>query len=99
MWKLFQLSIVIAVVFSNIRYEWTPNQTAAGVAAIMAAAVATAIVGELILLPSRFSRLYKRIFGLKDEPADEILRLPRSFRHRDNALENRRRLRIGEDLR
>lgn len=34
MWATFQLCIVVAVVFSNIAWQWTPNPLLAGLAGV-----------------------------------------------------------------
>ena len=56
LWKLMQLSIVIAIIGSNIANHWAPTGLAAGVVAIFAAFVATGIISELL----RFYRWLKR---------------------------------------
>lgn len=94
-----QICAVLAVTWASIHYEWTPNGYAVAIVAFFAALLATAIVIEIKLLPSRFARLHNRIFGLKDEPRDEVLRLPRTLWHRGDTLEDRSRLRIGKDSR
>jgi hypothetical protein len=53
MWKLFQLSIMAAVMCGNIYYEWTPNGYLVGVMGLGAAFIATWF---LIWLRSLFSR-------------------------------------------
>jgi hypothetical protein len=97
MMYLAQIGAVLYVTWASIHYEWTPNGYAVAVVAFFAALLVTAIIIEIKLLPSRFARLHQRIFGLKDEPGDEIPRLPRAFRHGRNALHDRGRLRIGKD--
>ena len=49
-WKLLQISVFLAVSFTGIYYEWTPNGTALGLVALMSTMVATAIVGDAIRL-------------------------------------------------
>lgn len=85
------------VIWASIFYEWNAGPYAPGIVAVFAALLVTAIIMEIQLLPARFSRLYRRIFGLKDEPTSEVPRLPRSFRHGDDPLQYRPRLRIGKD--
>lgn len=53
MWKLFQLSIMAAVMCGNIYYEWTPNPYAAGVLGVGAAFFATLLLGSLFGRRSR----------------------------------------------
>jgi hypothetical protein len=48
LWKLFQLSIFIAVLFSNVHYQWTPNGYLASIYAGFAALAATVLVNWLI---------------------------------------------------
>ena len=36
-WRLFQAAIVLAVIFSNIHWEWTPNNYVAGLFGWLAA--------------------------------------------------------------
>lgn len=96
---LLQVAAFSYVIWASIYYEWNAGPYAPSLVAFFAALLVTAIVMEIKLLPARFSRLHQRVFGLKNEPADEITRLPRSFRHGRNALEDRSRIRIGEDPR
>ena len=49
-WKLFQIFVFLAVSFTGIYYEWTPNGTALGLVALMSTMVATAIIGDAIRL-------------------------------------------------
>lgn len=60
MWTLFQASIVIAVLFSNVVYEWQPNPYAAGLLAFLAAGFATALVSWLIDVQRRLRGLEGR---------------------------------------
>lgn len=41
MWKLFQLSIFVGVLFGNVHWEWTPNPVVASAMAFFAAFGAT----------------------------------------------------------
>src|SRR6185369_11870206 len=61
MWKLFQLSIMAAVMCGNIYYEWTPNGYLVGILGLGAAYLAT------LLLSPLFSR---RSTSLIDEAAN-----------------------------
>lgn len=94
---LAQAAAFTYVIWASIYYEWDAGPYAPGIVAMFAALLVTAIIIEIKLLPSRFARVHKRIFGLKDEPTGEITRLPRSTRHGDNPLEYRPGFRIGKD--
>ena len=97
MMYLAQIAAVAAVTWAAITYEWTPNPYVVGVIAFFAALLVTAIIMEIKLLPARFARLHGRIFGLKDEPGDEVLSFPPPLRHPRNSLQDGRGLRIGKD--
>jgi DMSO/TMAO reductase YedYZ heme-binding membrane subunit len=56
-WKTLQLSTVLAVLFSNVHYQWTPNGYAAGIVALLAALFVTAIP----VMFTDFLRLFRRI--------------------------------------
>lgn len=45
--KLLQLTIFVAVLFSNIHYEWTPNGYLASILAVGAAFVVTVVIDRL----------------------------------------------------
>ena len=47
MWKLFQLSVVLAVLFYDAAYKWSNNGYATGLLAAYAAYVATCLVYSL----------------------------------------------------
>ena len=96
---LAQIAAVLAVTWASITYNWTPNGLVVAIVAFFAALLVTAIIIEIKLLPSRLSRLYRRVFPLKDEPGDEIAGFPAPFRHPRNSLQDRRGLRIGKDPR
>jgi hypothetical protein len=67
-WKLFQLSIFLAVIFSDIHYKWGHGTSALAVAvvAIFAAWVATASIFAAMDLSLRFkSLLLRRHYGVK----------------------------------
>jgi hypothetical protein len=49
MWKLLQLSVFLAVVFSNIHWQWTPNGYLASVLGIGAAFVLTLVLFHVLL--------------------------------------------------
>jgi uncharacterized membrane protein len=42
-WKTLQFSVFAAVLFSNIYYQWTPNEYVASIVALLAALFVTAI--------------------------------------------------------
>jgi hypothetical protein len=48
MWLLFQSAIMIAVGWTGIYYEWTPNKVALGIVCVGAAWLATWIINKLI---------------------------------------------------
>jgi len=48
MWLLFQSAIMIAVGWTGIYYEWTPNKVTLGIVAVGAAWLATWIINKLI---------------------------------------------------
>jgi DMSO/TMAO reductase YedYZ heme-binding membrane subunit len=56
-WKTLQLSTVLAVLFSNVHYQWTPNGYAAGIVALLASLFVTAIP----VMFTDFLRLFRRI--------------------------------------
>lgn len=99
MMYLAQIAAFVGVTWLGITYEWTPNPYALAIVAFLAALLVTAIIIEIKLLPARLSRLYRRVFPLKDEPGDEVLSLPTTFRHPRNSLQDGRGLRIGKDPR
>jgi hypothetical protein len=53
-WKFVQFSVFAAVLFSNIHYQWTPNGYVAGVVALLAAALVSAIPVAIEDLAARF---------------------------------------------
>lgn len=50
MWKLFQLSVFVGVLFANVYWEWTPNGYLASLLGIGAAWLATVLVTRLGLI-------------------------------------------------
>lgn len=74
-WKTLQLSTVLAVLFSNVHYQWTPNGYAAGIVAMLAALFVTAIPVMAADLARIGSRLGKFVFGLAAEIASRLSRL------------------------
>jgi hypothetical protein len=63
-WKLVQFSVFTAVLFSNIRYQWTPSGYAAGVVALLAAALVSAIPVAIEDLAALFRRLARSLMVL-----------------------------------
>ena len=94
---LAQIAAFVGTTWLGIHYEWTPNPYVLGIVSFFAALLVTAIIIEIKLLPARFSRLYRRVFPLKDESGDEVLSLPAPIRHARNSLQDGRGLRIGKD--
>ena len=45
-WKLLQLSVFIAVIFTGIYYEWTPNGFVLSLVAATCAFAATVLLGD-----------------------------------------------------
>ena len=101
MMYFIQIFVFCAVLWSSRYHGWYDgyNGLAVNVVALLAAAVVTGAIDEIQQLPSRFSRLHDRIFGLKNEPRDDIACLPRSSWHVGDSTQQRSRLRIGEDPR
>jgi hypothetical protein len=56
MWKFIQFTVFTAVIFSNIRYEWTPNGYAASIVALLAVLFVSAIP----VMVSDLARLLRR---------------------------------------
>jgi hypothetical protein len=57
MWLLFQCVVMIAVGWTGIYYEWTPNPVALGIVCVGAAWLATKIVSALPTLWRIFRKL------------------------------------------
>jgi hypothetical protein len=70
MWRLLQLTVFIAVAFTGIYYEWTPNPLVLGVIAAVCAFGATVLLGDLFRFLS-FCR--KKLRLLREHRADERL--------------------------
>lgn len=47
LWKLLQLTVFLAVSFTGIYYEWTPNGLVLGLVAATCAFAATVLLGDL----------------------------------------------------
>ena len=99
MFYVAQIATVIFVIWASIYYRWDAGGPAVTFIAIMAAMIVTAILDEIQLLPSRFALMRKRLFGLKDEPGDEIPGLLTAFRHPRYTFKDRSGLRVGKDPR
>ena len=65
--KVLQLATVVAVVGSNVAYQWTPNGFVAGLVGLFAALLVTAIITESL-------RLCRWLRSLKRFNKSEILR-------------------------
>jgi hypothetical protein len=93
MWKLFQLSIMAAVMCGNIYYQWTPNPYVVGLLGFGAAFVATwFLVGLSSLIRGRSPERpnyppshHKRTIGARWDP--------------DNVAKSLARIRAGQDAR
>ena len=96
-----QIFVFLAVIWSSHYHGWDEaaghNGYAISVVALLAVAVVTGVIDEIQQLPSRFVRMKNRLFGLKDEPGDEIPSLLTPLRHPRNAIKDGRGLRIGKD--
>lgn len=75
---LIQVLIVVAVLFSNIHWQWTPNGYLAALIAGFAAYVVTIFPGQLLTL----ARKLKARFGKK--------RLEQRFSSRPSTMQGRR---------
>jgi hypothetical protein len=60
-WKCVQFSVVAAVLFSDVHYQWTPNGYAAGVVALLAAVLVSAIPVMVEDLAALWRRLRGRV--------------------------------------
>ena len=93
LWKLFQLSIMAAVMCANIYYQWTPNPYVVGLLGLGAAFIATWILVGLGTLirgrsperPDYSSSHHKRTVGARWDP--------------DNVAKSLAGIRVGEDAR
>lgn len=99
MMRLIQFSVMLATIWAHIYYGLTDNGYLIGIVALFAAFAVTALIVEIRLLPSRLARIRDRLFGLKDQPGDEITSLPRPLGHRRDTLQDFTRPRIGQDRR
>jgi hypothetical protein len=98
LWMLFQGAIVTAVAGFILQEKMTDNGVAAGMAGMLCAALVTAIIFELRLLPFRISRLVTRAGKLlRREPGGDDLSLPRFGGDPGKLAEQFRRSRISHD--
>ena len=98
---LFQGAIVTMVAgFILTHWQEPHNPVAAGIIGIVCAAIITAIIFELRLLPFRIARLIARAGKLlRREPSGDDLSLPRFGGDPGKLSEQFRRPRIGHDTR
>lgn len=70
-WRVLQLGVATAVLFSNIHYQWTPNGYVASIVAVFAALLVSAIpimVADVARLGRRFSEWVRGSTGAQAEP-------------------------------
>jgi hypothetical protein len=99
LWMLFQGAIV-TVIAGFILTHWTEphNPVAAGIIGMVCAALVTAVIFEIRLLPFRISRLITRAGKLlRRKPSGDDLSLPRFGGDPGKLAEQFRRPRIGHD--
>jgi hypothetical protein len=60
-WHLLQAAILLAVVFSNIHWQWTPNGYLAGILGVVAAWLVTAALSGLLSLKQKARRVHDRL--------------------------------------
>jgi len=65
MWKLMQAGVFMAVMATNIEFQWTPNPTLAAFAGVIAALWATLAVMGVQNLVARIRDARRRRPGLK----------------------------------
>jgi hypothetical protein len=98
LWMLFQGAIVAAVGGFLVQTKATTSGIAAGIVGMLCAALVTAIIFEIRLLPFRLSRLIARARDLlRRQPRGEDLSLTRSGRGAGQLPEQFGRTRIGHD--
>ncbi len=70
LWRLLQLSVFIAVMFTGIYYEWTPNGFVLSLIAGICAFAVTVLLGDLLRFSSWLRlKLRPRLLG-KKSPQD-----------------------------
>jgi len=63
LWRLLQLTVFVAVMFTGVYYKWTPNGLVLGLIAATCAFAATVLLGDLFRL-SRWTRnLFRAAHG------------------------------------
>jgi hypothetical protein len=67
-WKLVQFCVFTAVLFSNIYYQWSPSGLAAGVVALLATLLVSAIPVMIEDLAALFRRLTRTLMALIHSP-------------------------------
>lgn len=63
MWKLLQVSVFLAVSFTGIYYEWTPNGLVLGIVAATCAFAATVLLGDFFRLVRWSANLARSILS------------------------------------
>jgi hypothetical protein len=76
-WKLLQLTVFLAVSFTGIYYEWTPNGLVLGLVAATCAFAVTVLLGDLFRLIRWASKKLGSVLG-KKRP-DQRLTRPRKI--------------------
>lgn len=64
-WKLLQLSVFLAVSFTGIYYEWTPNGLVLGIVSATCAFAVTVLLGDFFRLVRWTSKKLRPILGEK----------------------------------
>jgi hypothetical protein len=70
LWKLFQICVFLSVMFTGVYYEWTPNTLALSIVALVAAMLATVLLGDAIRLVGWSSNKLRAI--LKKSPRNSL---------------------------
>ena len=65
LWKLLQLTVFIAVMFTGIYYEWTPNGFALSLVAATCAFAVTVLLGDLFRFLSWLRLKLRSLLGKK----------------------------------
>jgi hypothetical protein len=76
-WKLLQLTVFLAVSFTGIYYEWTPNGLVLGIVAATCAFAATVLLGDFFRLVRWSANLARPILG--KQRSDQRLSRPRKI--------------------
>lgn len=75
LWSLLQITVFLAVSFTGIYYEWTPNGLVLGIVAATCAFAATVLLGDLFRLIRWCAKKLRSVLG--KERADKRLTRPR----------------------